>query len=128
MSKIKKGNIKKGNILIAITMIIFIIISIIIISNWAVIFQKGNPIPYIKAILQLNREQSYIQVENDESHIFITKRANYEEFHEFVKNKYDVSFVEQMGSGYLFSSDENEVLITSEVYLKYYIVWTVVIK
>jgi hypothetical protein len=117
------NKLKKSNIIASTFIVIVIMIVIIIISFWPVIFQKGNPIPYIKAILQLNSNHTYVQVQENNSNIFITKRDKIEEFLEYIEVKYEVSFQEQMGSGYILSSNEKEVIASSEIYLKYYIVW-----
>ncbi|MHB8127385.1 MAG: hypothetical protein ACYDEX_00100 [Mobilitalea sp.] len=119
---------KNHNIIRSIIIAIFIIVAIALILNWSVIFQKGNPIPYLKSISQLNANQTYIQVQDDDSIIFVTKRDNYDELHEYIEDSYDVSFDEQLGSGYIFSSDEKVITVTSEIYWKYYIVWTMRIK
>lgn len=118
------NKIKKRNIITYTIIIVFITIAIILISYRKVIFQKGNPIPYLKAISQLNTNQTYVHVQDNNSNIFITKRDNYDEFHKYIEDNYDVSFKEQMGNGYIFSSNEKEVLVSSELYLKFYIVWT----
>jgi len=122
------NKVKKHNIILSIIIAIFIIMAITLIINWSVIFQKGNPIPYLKSILQLNANQTYIQVQDDNPIIFITKRDNYDELHKYIEDYYDVSFDEQMGSGYIFSSDEKVITVTSEIYWKFYIAWTMRIK
>jgi len=120
---------KNHNIINSIIISIAIIIVLILVTNWPVIYQKGNPLPYFKAILQLNANKTYVQVQqNDDSTIFVTKRNNYDEFHKYVEGNYDVSFNEQMGSGYIFRSDKKVVVVSSEVYWKYYIIWTISIK
>jgi len=99
-----------------------------LILNWSVIFQKGNPIPFVRSILQLNSNQTYIQVQDDNPIIYITKRDNYDQLHKYIEDNYDVSFDEQMGSSYIFSSDEKVITATSEIYWKFYIAWTMSIK
>jgi hypothetical protein len=119
------SKINKNKIALSIITAIFIFIVITLVLNWSVIFQKGNPTPYLTSILQLNANQTYIQVHDDNSIIFITKRDNYDEFHKYIEYRYDVSFDEQMGSGYHFSSDEKVITVTSEIYWKFYKVWTI---
>ena len=120
--------VKNRNIINSIIISTVIIIMLILISNWPVIFQKGNPLPYFKAISQLNSNRTYIQVQEDDSIIFVTKGDNYDEFHKYVEDYYDVSFNEQMGSGYIFRSDKKVVVVSAEVYWKYFVVWTISIK
>lgn len=114
----------KKNICISSVIIVTIVI-LIIISYWSELFQKGNPVPYLKAIVQLDNNQTYIKLKENQKDIFITKRNNYKDFLEYLENNYDVSIYEQMGNGYIFKSDDKvEVLVTSEIYLRYYKVWT----
>ena len=122
------NKVKMHNTILSIIIAIFIIIAITLIINWSVIFQEGNPIPYLKSILKLNTNQTYIQVQDDNPIIFITKKDNYDELHEYIEDKYDVSFDEQIGSGYIFSSNEKMIIVTSRIYWKNYKVWTVNIK
>lgn len=119
---------KNHNIINSIIISIAIIIVLIFVTNWTVIYQKGNPLPYFKAILQLNANKTYVQVQDDDSIIFVTKRDNYDEFHKYVEGYYDVSFNEQMGSGYIFRSHKKVVVVSSEIYWKYYVIWTISIK
>jgi hypothetical protein len=122
------SKIKKRNIILTTIIAIFIIMAITLIINWPVIFQKGNPIPYLKSILQLNDNQTFIQVQEDNPIIFITKRDNYNELHKYIENNYNVSLNEQVGSLYLFSSDEKLITVRSEIYWRFYIVWTMIIE
>lgn len=103
---------------------IFIFAAIILTINWSSIFQKGNPIPYLKSMFQLNEKQTFIQVKKENPIIFLTERDHYEDLHKYIENTYDVSFDDQMGSGYIFSSEEKEIILTSEIYWKYFKVWT----
>ena len=126
--RLNMNRVKNHNIIKSMIISIVIIIMLMLISNWPVIFQKGNPLPYFKAISQLNSNQTYIQVQDDDLIIFVTKRDNYDEFHKYVEVYYDVSFNEQMGSGYIFRSDKKVVVVSAEVYWKYFVVWTISIK
>jgi len=112
------SKLKKRNIILYTIIAIIIILAITLIINRAVIFQKGNPIPYLKSVLQLSANQTDIQVQDDNPFIFITKRGNYKELHKYIEGNYNVTFDEQMGSGYIFRSDEKVITITSEIYWK----------
>lgn len=88
------------------------------------IFQCGNPIPYVEKIITLNEEKKFAKVYKDKE-IYITKKGDYEDLHKYIQNKYKVSFLEQIGSGFIFKSYDKEVMLTSEIYLKNYEVWNV---
>lgn len=91
---------------------------------WRVIFQRGNPLPYIAGMLKLNSQNTYAGVIDGEDIIYITKRNDYGDLHEFIEASYGVEFVEQMRSGYIFRSEHKKLILTSEIYWKYYTVWT----
>ncbi|MDF2540448.1 MAG: hypothetical protein K0S47_166 [Herbinix sp.] len=122
-----KKQMEKHIVLLSIMMAIVIIISVIFIMKWPVIFQRGNPIPYLISIVQLNDNKTYMLVE-DNPMVFITKRDNYEELLAYIEESNEVAYDEQMGSGYIFRSDEKVITITSEIYWRNYYVWTMSIK
>jgi hypothetical protein len=91
-----------------------------------IIFQRGNPLPYVSKMLSLNKSNPYSQVFIDDD-IFITKR-NTDGFVGFIEAKYDVIFIDQMGSAYFFASDEKSIIADTELYWKYYLVWELTIS
>jgi hypothetical protein len=102
--------------------IIFIIIVVAFVAlRWGVIFQRGNPLPYVSQMITLNESNPYAQVFDDED-IYITK-GNTDAFIKFIEEKYEVSFIEQMGSFIFFGSDERTVNAETEVYWSRYLVW-----
>lgn len=97
-----------------------------------VIFQRGNPIPYVMKAIFLNEEEPYKKVFADKE-IYISKgREHFAKVQDslirLVENKYDATFVEQAGSGYIFKSEDKTIIMSTEVYLKYYNVWEVTAK
>lgn len=91
------------------------------------IFQCGNPIPYVGKMITLNEEKEFAKVYSDKE-IYITKNGDYEDLHKYIEDKYKVSFLDQMGSGFILVSYNERVILTSEVYYKNYDVWNVTIK
>lgn len=109
---------------IIISVFLITILAIIIIGNSKVIFQCGNPIPYLIASTHISEESPYVEVGNN-SGIYISKRGECSELFDFIKNSRNVEFVEQIGSAYLFSNGLDNLTISSEIYLKYFTVWKV---
>lgn len=91
------------------------------------IFQCGNPIPYIEKMITLDEDKKFAKVYKDKE-VYITKKEEYEDLHKYIENKYKVSFLEQMGSGFIFVSYTKKIILTSEIYLKNYEVWNVTKK
>lgn len=115
---------KKVGYLVGIILILTLILVFIFRDS---IFQCGNPIPYIEKIVTLNEDKKFAKVYNDKD-VYITKKEDYEDLHKYIEDKYKVSFLEQMGSGFIFVSYNENITLTGEIYLKNYEVWQVTIK
>ena len=123
---------KVAKIVIIVLMCTISFIGFFVYGNKDVIFQRGNPIPYVKKAVLLSEDKPYQKVFSDKE-IYISKGREHhiksqDSLMEFVESKYDVIFVEQAGSGYLFQSKTHTVIMTGEVYLRYYNIWEVSIK
>lgn len=117
---------KKVGYLVGILLILTLILVFIFRDS---IFQCGNPIPYIKKIVTLNEDKKFAKVYKDkDKEIYITKKEDYEDLHKYIEDKYKVSFLEQIGSGFIFVSHNKNITLTGEVYLKNYQVWKLKIK
>jgi len=102
---------------------ILLIISAVFYLKKDAIFQRGNPIPYLVAMTQISEENTYIKVFDDQE-IYISKRGECPELFSCFKNRINGEFVEQAGSGFLFTDGERNYVISSEVYWGKYKVWT----
>ena len=91
--------------------------------KWDAIFQRGNPLPYLSAMIKLSGENTFEAVPNMDG-IYVTRRGNKEELFQMVCDTYGVEFKEQFGSGYLFSDGEENYTIGSEIYWGRFTVWT----
>lgn len=94
-----------------------------------VLFQEGNPIPLLVSILKLKTTDSnYVQFLNSEkqSMYLATNQGKNPLFEvkEFMKSK-GWKFEEQMGSGLIFLKDENEAIVLTRQYSKYFVIWDV---
>ena len=92
------------------------------ISNRAVIFQRGNPIPYLIAAVQISEDRPYVAVDEEEG-IYISKQGECPELFADFEEKMDVRFAEQAGSGYIFTNETDHYVISSEIYWGRYTVW-----
>ena len=106
---------------------------------WPVIFQRGNPIPYLLAISQLSEKRPYVEVEFDppvwNNTIYISKRGDCPELFSAIEKYNHVTFEEQAGSSWIFRinswgdrfvADGRETLVvSSEIYWRYFTVWQV---
>ena len=96
-----------------------------ILSIWGpIIFQRGNPLPYLIAVTKISDVQPYVQVGNKEG-VFISKRGECPELFEYVEANKNVKFAVQAGSGYIFSNGVAHLIVGSEIYWGNYTVWIV---
>ena len=91
--------------------------------NRAVIFQRGNPIPYLISAVQISEKNPYVAVDETKG-IYISKRGECPELFEYFSKQTGMEFVEQAGSEYLFTDGDRNDVISSEVYWGRYTVWT----
>ena len=112
---------KKRILLICI--VLLLLCAALIYTNRAVIFQRGNPLPYLAAALRITEEIPYAVVDA-ENGIYLSRRGECPELFAFFREETGADFLEQAGSGYLFSDGTNRYVISSEIYWGRYTVWT----
>ena len=113
---------KKRITIICICFAIIAILAGMFYLNRAIIFQRGNPIPYLIAVAQISEKQPYVAVDKSEG-IYISKRGECSELFEDFQEQLTVDFVEQAGSSYIFADEVNHYVISSEIYWGRYTVW-----
>lgn len=102
---------------------IIVFISAVFYLKKDAIFQRGNPLPYLRAASQISEENTYIKVFSDQE-IYIAKRGECPELFSYFMNEIDGEYVEQAGSGYLFTDGVSNYVISSEVYWGRFKIWT----
>ena len=130
MNKQKTGGLIAA-ILLAVALVLYL--------WWPVLFQRGNPIPYLLAISQLSEKRPYAEVEFDppvrEYGVYITKRGDCPEFISMIEKGQHVRFEEQAGSSWIFwvrprgesfvADGRDRLVVSSEIYWRYFTVWQV---
>lgn len=116
--------------LVMVSIISFLLVILLILKNYSpIIFQRGNPLPYLKAAAHLDESHLYVEVDvRGPSLVYITSLHNNNRIDEILNDyAYDkgFEFVEQNGSCYVFTDGKNNLVIETEIYLNKYIVWTV---
>lgn len=86
------------------------------------IFQKGYPVPYIKAMMKISDEAPLVKVKEG---IYITETGEKQAVFDYIKEKYGAELVEQAGSGYIFSNGTDKLTVSSEIYWRKYTVWSI---
>lgn len=99
------------------------VLIIAVLTSYApAIFQRGNPIPYLTAAARLSDTQTCVQVKDG---VYISRRGECPALFDLVRDKWDVEFVEQAGSGYVFARGQTRLVVSSEVYWGRWTVWTI---
>lgn len=107
-----------------ITLIVSLIILIVgFIIIYPVLFQEGNPLPIAKGIMELNFNGKTIAKVSNKPLRYITKISEGDTPIMKMMDKEGWVFVEQFGSGYLFSKEEQNKTITSVQYTRKYRIW-----
>lgn len=121
-----KLNPRKFKIVLGIFAICLIFCIAFIVVYSSVIFQRGNPLPYLFAVAKLSDDTQYVQVKQTESeYVYITRRGESNALLRMFAESTGAIFQEQMGGVYIFSDDDKEWLLESEIYWKNYTVWVV---
>jgi len=116
--------VKKKRIITICAVVLVILAASAFYLNRAVIFQRGNPIPYLTSAVQISEKNPYVAVDETKG-IYISKRGECPELFEYFCEQTGMEFVEQAGSGYLFTDGDRNDVISSEVYWGRYTVWTI---
>lgn len=114
---------KKWKIFALCAAILFILFALLLASRWDVIFQRGNPIPYLAAAVKLSDDNTFEAVKGLEG-VYITKRGEKQDLFQMIADTYNVDYKDQLGSGYLFSDGEKNHIVGSEIYWGRFTVWT----
>ena len=118
-----KRNKNTRRIFVLCVVAVFIIFAAVAALKWDAIFQRGNPLPYLAAMVKLTGENSFEAV-NGMDGIFITRRDDKAGLFQMIQDTYYVEFKEQFGNAYLFTDGEQNYTIGSEIYWGSYTVWT----
>lgn len=103
-------------------------IAIFISMYGSVLFQEGNPIPLIVSAIKLQLSDSdYVQFAKTEKrsrYLSETKDNSYDVVKEFMNSK-GWSFKEQMGSGLIFTKDDEDAVVEVRQYSRHYFIWEI---
>lgn len=120
--------------ILAIVIVLILCTTLFIAHHHDVIFQRGNPVPYLWAALHIRKDNPFVKVNVEVPSgivdIYISKKNSKAEkacpeIFNYVEKRFNVNFSEQFGSSYLFRNSEGKISISNEIYFRYFLVWTV---
>ena len=103
--------------------VILLVLASVTYLKWDAIFQRGNPLPYLAAMIKLSGEKPYEAVVNMDG-VYVTRRDEKEGLFQMIQETYDVKYQDQLGSSYLFSDGAEIHMVGSEIYWGQFTVWT----
>ena len=103
--------------------VILAVLAVTVFLKKDAIFQRGNPIPYLSAAVRISETNPYVAVDETNG-IYISKRGDKEALFQMIQDTYGVDYMDQLGSGYLFSDGEKSYIVSSEIYWGRFTVWT----
>lgn len=113
---------KTSKILAVSAVIVLITFAIFLEAKWDAVFQRGNPIPYLSAMVKLSDENPFVAVE-DMDGVYVTRRGDKLAFFEMICDTYGVELQDQIGSSFVFTDGENIHAVSSEIYWGRFTVW-----
>ena len=117
---------KKKKLLIGLAGMIILAAGIVFVGWDRAIFQRGNPLPYLLAMMRLDEDTPYVMVmETQEHRVYLTDMDGGERMIEMVEALTDTEFVEQAGRGFFFEGNGERFTAVNEVYFGRYLVWEV---
>ncbi|HHY21022.1 MAG TPA: hypothetical protein GX525_03880 [Bacilli bacterium] len=102
--------------------IIILFVAFALVVNKDMIFQEGNPLPIVKGMLSLDDKTTYVKIKENPP-TYLTKTNQKDDLFAFIEETNEVSFMEQLGSGYFFEGDGKVAILTSRQYSGSYQVW-----
>ncbi len=117
---------KSGRTALIVASAVLLITAVLFVMYYPVIFQRGNPVPYLKAASEINSETAFCEVAVEEAdRVFITRKTVQREFLSYVEECTGAEFYEQAGSGFIFKKGNDSFVVENEIYLGRYYVWEV---
>ena len=121
-----RSETKKRRVIIvcAVAAALVVLFGCVLAFKWESIFQRGNPIPYVKAMLELSEDNTFVEIENEDN-TYITKAGDDKALFQMIQEKYDVELEERGGRMYFFCNEEGVYTcsVEEERYWSVYSVW-----
>lgn len=111
-------------------LIVFVIGSGFVMSTiGSAIFQEGNPLPILVSAIKLKfSETDYVQFSKTEKRSkYLSESKSVDHYlivEEFMKSK-GWSFQEQMGSGLIFTKNDEDAVVEVRQYSRHYFIWEI---
>ena len=128
LGRLKKKLRKKRLVTISVTALATVaVVLFALVSLYApVIFQRGDPVPYLYAAARLSDDTPFVKVDDgSDMAVYISRRGTCDALLRYIEESRQLAFQEQAGAAFLFSDGEATLVVASEIYWANYTVWEV---
>ncbi len=117
---------KKRKILVCVLLSIMLLITVTALRNPALL-NKGNPIPYLRAMFALNNHVPFVKVAIHEGRydIYMTKHRESDAMIQHIETELGMEFEDYSGPSYVFSNGKETIIVEIERYFGDYTLWKV---
>ena len=117
---------KRTLILTSCAATVMIFTAVLFIFPPSVLFQRGNPLPYLRAASKLDDDTAYVEVSSEDFYTtYLSRRGACPQLISAIEASHNATLSEQAGSGFIFTSNGQNFVVESEIYLGKYTVWDV---
>jgi len=105
--------------------LLLLLLAVLFLLAYPILFQEGNPLSIAKGVIELSFYDKDIAKVSTKPLRYISKYSEGNASVIELMDKEGWTFVEQFGSGYLFSKGENNKILSSVQYTKKYRIWEI---
>ena len=106
--------------IIIICTFVLLVITVFVFSYRHVVFQEGNPLPFLGGIIKLTFTKSEVIKVSEKPELFIEKsKSNHQSFIRLMAREGYV-FNDQIGAGLIFEKDGSKVIAITSMFTRYY--------
>lgn len=121
---LKSQQKSRRNLYVVLFVSVILLVGMVLASWGPVIFQRGNPLPYLISAMQISEERPFVEVATH-SGVYLSKRGECPELFQMIEESRGVELVEQVGSGFVFTNGADQLTVSSEIFWSKYTVWQV---
>ncbi|MCI5914491.1 MAG: hypothetical protein MRZ67_04825 [Christensenella sp.] len=121
----EKRRIVRGVVSSCIALLVVLLLALFFFYGPAV-FQRGNPLPYLRAMAILNRKQQFAEVpQRSGEYISLLGEAAEAAVLTHIEAEYDAIACDQHGRAFVFQQGETRFYVMTEVYWGRFRVWVI---
>ena len=121
----EKRRIVRGVVSSCIALLVVLLLALFF-SYGPAVFQRGNPLPYLRAMATLNRKQPFAEVpQRSGEYISLLGEAAEAAVLTHIEAEYDAIACDQHGRAFVFQQGETRFYVMTEVYWGRFRVWVI---